>query len=972
MKKSFIERFITYKDSNNPALVCGDHAVTYKQLYRKASCLASFLRSKGVGKQSTAVDAYDLFQPYEAKNSPWVVIQAPRSINAVIGVIATLLAGGAYVLISDDAPREYVENIIHDTNAAVFLDGHLDLSHKPIAGRLPLPGEIACAIFTSGSTGRPKGAVLEHKVIAEMLDWQINYMKPKETMQTAAYAPFSFIANIWEMYFPLASGQTLHILQDSVRHDLYSLERYIEENDISYLFLPPDVAELFTKIYKGKALKYLRVAGGRLNSCGDIKGRYEVLYSLGMSENGGCVTFKSLTEAVSGMIPIGKPFADTKVFLVGDEGEMAISGPSLFRGYIGDKEQTDEVFVKNPYEDNAPYGVMYLSGDLAEFNGDHELVHCGRADWVIKIRNMRVDPLHVEAVLSACDGVAECAVCPREVRGEPALIAWYVGGNENIIHAALADRLPEYMIPSLLVRIEKLPRNINGKIDRKALIYDAASHSKSGGSFFTDPEKNIARLFADVLNINMAEVARDDSFFDLGGNSLKLMDLQVRLNTKFKCGASYLDLFQAPTVNGITKLMNCERTQETIPQAPIMEQYPLSPQMRQMWLLWRTGQDKGRYTLNTSARIKGDFDIKRAEEAFSRIVLQNRILRTYFMEKDGDVFVRLAETAEVTLREKPPITFDLSKPPLYAISYSDQVLTISVHHSLADAYSMRLITESFWRLYIGEKPIQSEVDALDIAVYERNKKRLDTDFWSGLFDGGVPMLKLPYDYPRSRKPSEVHEINLFPAKNKTVSSLLKKYGVTAYVLCLTAFGAALADVCGTDEVVIGVPFSGRNHPDTLNTVGMLVNTLPVPVLAGNRQFSEIVALTNKRFLDVFKQQDTSTEALSNYLRKNGSLKHPGLYTVSVNSRTRPMTVDDVRDLDITVLPGGYGRAVFDLILDVRDGDEVVLCYAKELFREETIVKIAEAIMKYIFIDEVNNYVEKQRKKSTFISMEASI
>lgn len=971
MNKTFLEHFITYKDSNNLALVCGDDAVTYKQLYQKASRLASFLRSKGVGELSTAADTYDIFKPHEAKSSPWVVIQSPRSINAIICVIATLLAGGAYVLMSDDAPREYVQNIIHDTNAAVFLDGHLDLSHKPIERKLPLPGEIACAIFTSGSTGRPKGAVLEHKVIAEMLNWQLNYMKPKETMQTAAYAPFSFIANIWELFFPLASGQTLHILQDSVRHDLYSLETYIEKNDISYMFLPPDVAEIFTKIYKGKALKYLRVAGGRLNACGDIKARYEVLYSLGMSENGGCVTFKSLTEAVSGVIPIGKPFANTKVYLVGDKGEIAVSGPSLFRGYIGDKEQTEKVLVKNPYEDNAPYGSMYLSGDLAKLNEDHELVHCGRADWVIKIRDMRVDPLHVEAVLAICDGVEECAVCPRAVRGEPALIAWYVGGDESIINTALSKRLPEYMIPSIFVRMEKLPRSINGKIDRKALTYNGENRLKPGGTSFTDEEKRIARLFADVLNMDSAEFGPDDSFFNLGGSSLKLMDLQVRLNTKFKCSASYLDLFKSPTVRGISKLINRESTHETIPHAPMMERYPLSPQMRQMWLLWRTGQDKGRYTLNISARIEGHFDIKRAEEAFNQIVLQNRILRAYFIEKDRDVFVRLADTAEVTLREKPPMTFDLSKPPLYAISYSDNVLTFSVHHSLADAYSMRLITEGFWRLYNGERPIQSEVDTLDIAVYERHKNQLDTDFWSGLFADGVPKLKLPCDHPRSRKPSEVKEINLLPAKDKTLSVLQKKYGVTAYVLCLAAFGAALADICHTDEVVVGVPFSGRNNPDTLNTMGMLVNTLPVLISTGNKTFSEIVELTNWRFLDVFLKQDTSTEALSNYLRKNGSLKHSGLFSVSVNTRHKPITVDCVSDLDITVLPGGYGSAVFDLILDVRDGDEVVLCYAKELFREETIEKIAEAIKKYIF-QEGNSYVKKQRKRRTLISVEASI
>ncbi len=322
--------------------------------------------------------------------------------------------------------------------------------------QIPQANEIACAVFTSGSTKQPKGAVLEHRAIDEMLFWQTSYMKPDGFSATAAYAPFGFIAALWELFFPLANGLTLHILGEAVRRDLIALERYIEANAVSYLFLPPNIAELFTRSYPGGALKYLRVAGGRLRSCAQPRG-YELMYHLGMAENGGSVTFSPIREAMSGDIPIGKPWNRTNIELDGETGEMLVSGPSLFRGYLSRPDETARRLT----------GGKYRSGDVARYNQYGELIHIGRSDWAVKIRDMLVNPEQVEAALMCCDGVADCCVTSED----GALTAWVAGAAEaGALKEQLTARLPEYMIPSEFVFPERLPRGQNGKVDRKALV----------------------------------------------------------------------------------------------------------------------------------------------------------------------------------------------------------------------------------------------------------------------------------------------------------------------------------------------------------------------------------------------------------------------------------------------------------------------------------------------------------------------
>ena len=911
---SFLELFGQYRESEAPALVCGEARLSYAQLYRRSAALSRILRAHGVGMCSTAPDAYDIFRPESAAHSPWVIIISRRSVDAVVGILATWMAGGAFVLVGADVPLAYLDTIIEDTGGIVLQDGDFCPPETDEGAWVDgcKENEIACAVYTSGSTGVPKGAVLEHRTINEMLDWQTKTMRPETMSATACFAPFGFIAAIWELFFPLANGLTLHVLDEDTRHDLFALEQYIEHHRIAYLFLPPNVAEPFTKNYAGQALAYLRVAGGRLDACGDPGDRYEILYHLGMAENGGSVTVKSIRSALRGDIPIGTPWHNTQVHLDDENGEMLVSGPSLFRGYLASRAETERCLTDG----------VYHSGDLAQWNESGELVHRGRNDWIVKIRNMRVSPMQVEAAVCACAGVRECCVAAQD----DALVAWFAG-TEDVPVAELRTRLPAHMIPATFIRLHALPRNRNGKIDRRALM-----------DSLPKPTETADTLFAHVLGIGVGEVGDEDSFLSLGGDSLKLMRLQAEIASALGKSVSYADLSQNLTPRKLSELIKNSRSVVPIPKAAPQEAYPLSAPMRQMWLLWRTGQDEGKYTVSIRCRFAGTIDRARVDDVLGELVERNAILRSHFIERGGQPFQVIGDSVSVTVTDSPRRVFDLSKAPLLDVTLGEDTLMFTTHHIIADAIGLRTLMEDFWTQYGGE-PTLDAAQVHDITVWTQGRED-HTQFWTEVFRDGVVASSLPNDLPRPKKLMAVAaEVMSFNAdETERLSAFAQAHNVTLFQLFLAGYAMLLCELCG-GPVSIGVPFAGREHVDTIRTVGMLVRTLPVVLDMSGLDLEDALAHVRTQFLSVQAHQNMSTERLSALLRPSRTAYGNPFYAVMINFVPLPRPLPDACGLHPEVMRGGYPGAMFDLVLDVREeagGVSAMFSYASELFCPETV------------------------------------
>ena len=1031
----------------------GHRQLTFRELDILTSAIGARLRSMGLGA-STTPDRYDIGTPDRAGVSPWVLVHTGRSVDVVVGLLSVLRAGGAYVCVPSGAPKVYIRQIcetalataiLTDDPEGISLDGPpclcfrdpaLAVDADPYlvqesAGFVPHPRDLACAIFTSGSTGRPKGAVLEHQALSAMLAWQQSYMDLPSGSHTAAFAPFGFIASPWELLFPLASGMTLHILGEEQRKDPLALETSFEKHRIRYVFLSPEMAELFSHHCKGDSLRYVRVAGGPLRSCPPTP--YEILYSLGMSENGGSVTFLPIQQAWEKNIPLGGAFGPTRIYLVDDEnrivqpgrkGKMAISSPSLARGYLGMPERTAECFIANPFEgeqvtgnpfignqvsgEPGDYDRLYLSGDLARQDENGMLVHCGRNDFVVKIRGQQVDPGHVEAVLAGCGGVRECVVSARKSTspGNPEYALWaWAGGSgidANDLRGQLAAKLPEYMVPERIRVMDALPRGVHGKIQRTGLpdipLERAALAQTSGAGIISEGHgprlKRLCDIFAEILL--MPEVGPLDSFFALGGDSIKLVRLQLMLRGEFSVNLSYGQLFRRPWPAAILEMMDRDVSAagvSSIPTAPPQSQYPLTMPMRQMYLLWRLGRDSRVYEVDTCVLVEGDVDGQRLENAFADLVAQEPLLRSRFAEQDGEPAWVIDDTvaydfghyrapdpeaAKLLWEElslgRPPI--DLSQPPLFfvvciEIDATHSFLGLTTHHILVDAASSRLLVDAWWDLYtvgeIKDPGFGQTATMTDYVLWDRarqNNRELvrSETWWQALLETPVPPLDLAgATTPRPKTltgGSAIAHATLEKGDWPGLFELSEAKSATVFQVLLAVWAGFLSRQAraseGFDEFVMGVPFVGRDHPDLQFCMGMFVRTLPLrfcPEPDGSQSFSDWLAQVRDLFLGAWEHQACPLERIVQLVNPPRIPGRSPLFDVMVNRLPRPRPFPALEEngcrTTARVIPG-FSRptAMFDLILEIREGKDRIFLemkYAKELFPSDLVQAWVDAV-----------------------------
>lgn len=1049
---SFLEQFYTcaVKYPDRPAVRDDRQQLTFKALDRRSRFVAERLRSLGLG-ESTIPENYDIDYPEKAAVSPWVIVLTGRTVDAAVGILSVLRAGGAYICVPSDAPEAYVRQIAQTSQVAAILTsgpGHKGIENVPcidltdpglhddaLSGAfgasnrfIPNPRDMATAIFTSGSTGRPKGAVLEHRAISAMLAWQKSYMDLPSGSHTAAFAPLGFIAAPWELFYPLASGMTLHILSETVRRDPLALEAYFERHNIRYVFLSPDMTEMFSHNCSGQSLKYVRVAGGPLRSCSRTP--YEILYSLGMSENGGSVTFLSIQKAYDSNIPLGGAFGPSRIYLVDDQnnvvppgemGTMAISSPSLARGYLGMPERTRDCFMANPFIDVRPsvytpsgedlsmdrsaYNRLYLSGDLARLDENGMLVHCGRRDFVVKIRGMRVDPGHVEAVLAGCDGVRECVVAAQKTSDHGVVLcAWTAGDNldAQVLKERLATLVPVYMVPDRIKIMHALPRGVHGKIERSLLPEIPVDNIAFEGD--ADPRDllhihnprldRLCEIFAKKLQV--PSVTPLDNFFALGGDSLKLAGLQLMLRSEFSVDLSYGEIFRRPWPSAVLEMMELAGDAadvSQIPASPPRDLYPLTMPMRQMYLLWRLGQDPRAYEVDTCMMVEGEVDNKRLEAAFARLVDQEPLLRSRFVEKDGEPGWVIDNTVNydfISHRAKDPEqarllweklslarpAIDLSRAPLFYVVCIEinprcSFLGLTTHHILVDAASSRLLMDAWWDLYttgeIHDPGGGQTVPMTDYVLWDRVRQhsrglKMAEDFWQKQLRplpsplnlcGAASPRPLALTHGRS-----VARVVLGKMDRAALAMLADRYRVTAFQILLAVWAAFVsrqaAVTDGFDEIVMGVPFAGRDHPALQFCKGMFVRTLPLvfrPTPDGIQPFSDWLLGVRESFLDAWEHQACPLERIVQMVNPPRIQGRNPIFDVMINRLPQPRPFPECKgndqDVRARIVPG-FNRptAMFDMILEIREGREQIfleLTYARDLFASDLMAVWAESL-----------------------------
>ncbi len=577
---------------NAIAVQAGDQALTYQELNQRSNQLAHYLQQLGVGAETL------------------VGVCLPRSIDFVISMLAIVKAGGAYVPLDPEYPLARLAFMLEDSQVPILLTqdqlvdslptswAHvfcLDSDWDTIADqpqdnptRSNTLHDRVYVIYTSGSTGQPKGVEVEQTSLINLVLWHHRAYSVSEVDRATGLASPAFDASVWEIWAYLTAGASLHIPDEQIRKTPVKLIAWLAEQGITLCFMPTALAEavLDQSLPDDLALRVLLTGGDAFRRSLQKSLSFELVNHYGPTEN--TVVTTSAPIVANAPLSIGQAIDNVQVYLlddqlqpvsVGESGELYVGGAGLARGYLNRPELTAEKFISNPFDSSTR---LYKTGDLARTLPDGNLEFLGRIDHQVKIRGFRIELGEIETTIVQHSQVREAVVVASEDRsGDLRLVAYLVPINQatldlNELRAFLKERLPEYMLPSILMTLESLPLSPNGKVDRRALPQPTATRSQAVQSVSpqTQIEQEIAVIWQTVLNLN--DLSVDDNFFDLGGHSIHIGIVNGKLKEQFDRDISMIEMFQYPTVRSLAQFLSQPQAEQVV----CAEDSPLNVQNR--------------------------------------------------------------------------------------------------------------------------------------------------------------------------------------------------------------------------------------------------------------------------------------------------------------------------------------------------------------------------------------------------------
>ncbi|MGA4029907.1 amino acid adenylation domain-containing protein, partial [Ralstonia nicotianae] len=980
----------------------GTSKLSYRELDRQANRLAHRLIAQGV-----APDAR-------------VGLCVERGLPMVIGVLGILKAGGSYVPLDPSYPRDRLAYMLEDSApvAVVAQSGTRDrLGDRPVAvvdlddgGWQAEPShrpEVALSshhaayvIYTSGSTGRPKGVTVEHRQVVNLLESMRGLLAMREADRWLAVTTLGFDIAGLELYLPLISGAVVIVLDREASRNAQSLSAALEGSGATVMQATPSTWRLLLESgWSGRpGLKAL--CGGEAlpgELAGRLRARVGRLWNVyGPTETTIWSSAREVdaTDAGQGVVPIGRPIANTQMYVLdghqqpvplGVTGEIYIGGAGVARGYLNRPELTAERFMENPFHGEGRER-MYRTGDLGRWLPDGSLEYQGRADAQVKLRGFRIELGEIEARLSQCAGVSEAVVTVREdAPGEQRLVAYYVSG-EAIEAQALREQLqvslPEYMVPAAYVRLEHLPLTPNGKLDRKGL--PAPEGQAYASTAYEAPQGEVEQTLAGIWQTLLAveRVGRYDDFFALGGHSLQAVRLVAQVRTQLGAELGLTELFAQPSLSAVAQAI-VRGQGSALPAITVVdrgEALPLSFAQQRLWFLAQMEGGSEAYHIPVGLRLKGELDEDALRRALDRIVARHEALRTCFVTEEGQAVQRVAsadvgfaldcvdlqgqadrEQALATLSEREANTpFDLAHGPLIRgclvkLGEQEHVLLITMHHIVSDGWSQGVLARELGALYEayrsgGEDPLPAlPIQYADYAVWQRRwlegaELQRQGAYWEQALAGAPTLLSLPTD--RARPPQQDYaggsvEVIFDETLSAGLRKLSQRHGTTLFMTVLAGWSALLSRLSGQDEVVVGSPVANRTRSEVEGLIGFFVNTLALRVEVGGATVSGLLERVKANVLEAQAHQDLPFEQVVERVRPVRSLSHSPVFQAALswlNTEAVGLSLE-LEGLTIEGVDAGQAAAKFDLTLELRETSEGLtgsLDYATALFDRETI------------------------------------
>ncbi|MFF5566865.1 non-ribosomal peptide synthase/polyketide synthase [Streptomyces sp. NPDC012829] len=1009
------------------ALTSGGERVSYGELEARSNRLARYLSDRGVGPESL------------------VGVVMDRSVDLVTTLLAVLKAGGAYVPVDPGQPAQRIGQVLrqagvdvclvdpvyapavreHAGTVEVVAEGHgprapwAGAPDSPVPARV-LPDQLAYVMFTSGSTGEPKGIATTHRDILELAGDRCWHFSGQARGLFAA--PHTFDGSTLELWVPLLTGGQV-IVAPRGRIDAALLRSLIGEHRLTHVQL---TAGLFRVIAEEDPTAFAGVhevfTGADVVPAAAVRRVLEAASPITVRNTYGPTEVTVIgtqipiqdPESLGDVVPVGYPMDDTRMYVLdeylnpvptGVAGELYIAGAGLARGYLNRPGPTGERFVACPFEGAG--ARMYRTGDVMRWNRAGQLEFVSRADDQVKIRGFRVEPGEVEAVLARHELVAQAVVLAREdTPGDKYLAAYAVLTHDaadvefaTVARDFLASRLPQYLVPSAVVVLERLPLTVNGKVDRAALpAPHHAAGTEGGRRPATVYEELLCAVFAQVLDVPRVTV--EDDFFALGGHSLLAVRLVSRIRAVMGLEVPVPAVFEAPTVAGLAV-----RLAEAggVPVRPAVVAgvrpgvLPLSFAQRRLWLVDRLEGASALYNVPLVLRLSGRLDVVALRAALADLVARHESLRTRFPQRDGEPFQEIVPVGEAGV-ELPVVpvapdgleaeidracshVFDLARelpvraalfalgsdrpPPQDApVVTGECVLVLVVHHIAGDGWSMGPLLRDLSAAYAARRAGRApgwEPLAVQYADYGLWQRDMLGDpgapdsvlagqvaYWKTELDGAPEELELPAD--RRRPAAASHRGGWVPLTvpadlRAGLAELAARQGVTVFMVWQAAVAVLLSKLGAGEDVAIGSPVAGRNDQALEDLVGFFVNTLVVRTdLSGDPSFAEVLGRVRRRVLGALEHQEVPFERLVEELAPARSMARHPLFQVMLAVQNVPGAAVDLPGLDIEARPPEVRMAKFDLDFQIEErfddqgrsaGLNGGITYAADLFDRAT-------------------------------------